>query len=160
MNRQFTYRSGQVADTQRLAQALASRLSGGSVIVLDGDLGAGKTTFSKAFAAGMGVQEMVNSPTFTLIKEYEGAERPFYHMDVYRLSLEEADELGLDEYFESEGITLVEWGLLIEELLPETYLHIHIAQTDIHQRMFTLTPFGSPFDEICEALTEAGVLNK
>ncbi|MBJ8193242.1 tRNA (adenosine(37)-N6)-threonylcarbamoyltransferase complex ATPase subunit type 1 TsaE, partial [Bacillus cereus] len=87
---------------------LADWIQPGTVIALDGDLGAGKTRFSQALARAIGVPDVVNSPTFTIIKEYEGTTLPFYHMDVYRLSIEEADELGLDDYFFGQGLTVVE----------------------------------------------------
>lgn len=94
----FTYRSHSLQETELLAAAIAGAASEGMVIGLDGDLGAGKTAFSQAFARHLGVEGIVNSPTFTIIKEYNGR-LPLYHMDVYRISPQEADELGLDEYF-------------------------------------------------------------
>ena len=88
------------------------------MITLDGDLGAGKTTFTKGIAEGLGVKRTVNSPTFTIIKEYEGESFPFYHMDVYRLENSDED-IGFDEYFNSDGVTVVEWATFIEEFLPQ-----------------------------------------
>src|SRR5690606_20910218 len=107
---QAIWRAGGAEDTARLAALLASWAGPGTVIALDGDLGAGKTFFSQSFAKAIGVPGVVNSPTFTIIKEYEGETMPFYHMDVYRLSQAEADELGLDDYFFGSGVTLVEWA--------------------------------------------------
>lgn len=133
-------------DTGKLAELLALRAGPGTVIALDGDLGAGKTAFSQLFAKHLGVEQQVNSPTFTIIKEYEGR-LPFYHMDVYRLSLEEADELGLDEYFEGQGVTLVEWATLIEELLPPAYLHLYLEVTGMETRRIYLKGQGSPYEE-------------
>ncbi|MFM9276413.1 tRNA (adenosine(37)-N6)-threonylcarbamoyltransferase complex ATPase subunit type 1 TsaE [Paenibacillus jiagnxiensis] len=153
----FTYLARSVADTDRLASALAARSFAGSVIVLDGELGAGKTAFSKAFARHLGVEGVVNSPTFTLIKEYEGR-LPLYHMDVYRLDENEAGELGLDEYFYGTGVCLVEWGSLILSLLPEECLHIvieHTASPD--ERLIHLTGSGEVYGEWCRSLRENGV---
>jgi tRNA threonylcarbamoyladenosine biosynthesis protein TsaE len=154
----FIYESHSAHDTGRLAERLARMLKPGTVLALDGDLGAGKTTFSQALARALGVPGVVNSPTFTIIKEYEGERLPFYHMDVYRLSAEEAEELGLDDYFFGEGVTLVEWASLIAELLPEEKLTIEIETTGPDDRVFRLSPEGGRFEEMCRALKEDGIL--
>lgn len=143
-------------DTTRLAGKLAELAVPGTVIALDGDLGAGKTTWSQAFAAAIGVRDVVNSPTFTIIKEYEGETLPFYHMDVYRLSQEEADELGLDEYFFGDGATVVEWASLIEELLPSRRLEIYIEHAGDGAREFHIKGYGAPYAEWCQLLNEMG----
>lgn len=121
----FTTRSFSLQDTEALAAAIAAASSAGMVIGLDGDLGAGKTAFSQCYARHLGVEGIVNSPTFTIIKEYEGR-LPLYHMDVYRISLQEADELGLEEYFYGQGVSLVEWSRIITELMPPRHLHIEL----------------------------------
>jgi len=139
-------------ETAQFAGRLASLAAPGAVLALDGDLGAGKTRFAQAFADGLGVSEVVNSPTFTIIKEYETGKLPFYHMDVYRLSLEEADELGLEEYFEGDGVTLVEWASLIGPLLPEERLEIRIAVTGPDSRRFDCLPFGGKYETWCREL--------
>ncbi|MCM3786656.1 tRNA (adenosine(37)-N6)-threonylcarbamoyltransferase complex ATPase subunit type 1 TsaE [Neobacillus mesonae] len=128
----------------------------GSVIALDGDLGAGKTAFSKYFAKHLGVDGVVNSPTFTLIKEYEGR-LPLYHMDVYRISLDEAEGLGLDEYFYGDGVSLVEWSSIITELLPEAHLHIQMIVTETGERSICLNGYGSPYADWCRELKRSGV---
>ncbi|MFF2093782.1 tRNA (adenosine(37)-N6)-threonylcarbamoyltransferase complex ATPase subunit type 1 TsaE [Paenibacillus sp. NPDC058174] len=143
-------------ETAELAEVLAGMSAPGSIIALDGDLGAGKTTFSQYFAKAIGVKGVVNSPTFTIIKEYEGAAMPFYHMDVYRLSMEEADELGLDDYFYGNGATIVEWASLIEELLPPERLDIYIEHEGEAGRRFRLTGIGEPYAAWCAALDEIG----
>ncbi|WP_058301420.1 tRNA (adenosine(37)-N6)-threonylcarbamoyltransferase complex ATPase subunit type 1 TsaE [Gorillibacterium timonense] len=158
-NGPYSFMSRGLYDTAFLAGELAKRLEPGSVLALDGDLGAGKTAFSQALAVALGVEELVNSPTFTIIKEYEGRELPFYHMDVYRLSLPEAAELGLDDYFEGDGVTLVEWAELIEELLPEERLSVHLAYTGPEERLFRLTPHGEKYIAWCEELNRNGVLS-
>jgi tRNA threonylcarbamoyladenosine biosynthesis protein TsaE len=143
-------------DTAELAARLAGLAGPGTVIALDGDLGAGKTAFSQLFAAAIGVGGIVNSPTFTIIKEYEGEHLPFYHMDVYRLSMEEADELGLDDYFYGAGVTIVEWASLIEELLPSNRLSIYIEHLGGESRRFRLTGWGEPY----EAWMDNGLWNR
>jgi tRNA threonylcarbamoyladenosine biosynthesis protein TsaE len=169
----YTYISNSPEDTNRLAALLAQWLVPGCVVALEGDLGAGKTTFSQAFARGLGVREIVSSPTFTIIKEYEGERCPFYHMDVYRLTVEEADELGLDDYFFGDGITLVEWASRIEEIMPQERLQMTMTRADsvnigledgasaeeweADKRIIEITAFGSFYEEGCRALAQQGV---
>lgn len=152
--KQWTMNIASQRDTEALAAWFAEQAWSGMVIALDGDLGAGKTTFSKAFAASIGVQEIVSSPTFTIIKEYEGKELPFYHMDVYRLSLEEADELGLDDYFYGNGVTIIEWANLITEILPPQYLSLYIEYIDEGQRMITFKAYGEPYMRCLQKLID------
>lgn len=113
-----------------LAERLGKLVQAGDVITLEGDLGAGKTTFTKGLAKGLGVTRVVNSPTFTIIKEYKGR-IPLYHMDVYRLD-DEMEELGLEEYFYGDGVSVIEWAHIIEAQLPEDRLNIsifHLSET-------------------------------
>jgi tRNA threonylcarbamoyladenosine biosynthesis protein TsaE len=152
----YTYRSHSPADTELLAGVLAAASEPGTVIGLDGDLGAGKTAFSQGFARHLGVGDNVNSPTFTIIKEYEGR-LPLYHMDVYRLSLHEADELGLDEYFFGRGVCLVEWSSIISELMPPRHLHIYIETVGLEERVITVTGRGEPYAALCRSLIRNGV---
>jgi len=147
-----------LSHTAELASRLASLFQPGTLVALDGDLGAGKTAFSQAVARALGVGGVVNSPTFTIIKEYEGTELPFYHMDVYRLSMEEADDLGLDEYFYGGGVTVVEWASLIEDLLPPERLSIYIEHMGEHARRFRLMPAGEPYVHWCSLLKENGLV--
>lgn len=107
MGQTFEWISTSVKETQQMAERLARYLKPGDVLALDGDLGAGKTNFTQGLARGLGVTAVVNSPTFTIIKEYSGR-YPLYHMDVYRLE-DEWEDLGFDEYFYGDGITVVEW---------------------------------------------------
>ncbi|PWV93772.1 tRNA threonylcarbamoyladenosine biosynthesis protein TsaE [Paenibacillus cellulosilyticus] len=139
-------------ETIQLAERLAKWAEPGTVLALDGDLGAGKTRFSQAFAAALGVPGIVNSPTFTIIKEYEGQKLPFYHMDVYRLSIEEADDLGLDDYFFGEGVTIVEWASLIEELLPPDRLHVQLVHLGGQSRRYELMGIGGRYAELVKGL--------
>ena len=111
----------------------------GQVIALTGDLGAGKTTLTKAIARGLGISETVTSPTFTIVKEYRSGRLPLFHFDVYRIGdVEEMYELGYEEYFCGEGVCVIEWADLIEELIPEDALKISIAYgQDEEERIYT-----------------------
>lgn len=101
----------------------------GMVVALDGDLGAGKTVFTQGFAAGLGIAEPVNSPTFTIVQIYEEGRLPFYHFDVYRIGdVEEMDEIGYEDYFYGEGVCLIEWAKLIQEILPEQTCRVTIEK--------------------------------
>ncbi|OWR33202.1 tRNA (adenosine(37)-N6)-threonylcarbamoyltransferase complex ATPase subunit type 1 TsaE [Saccharibacillus sp. O23] len=132
------------ADTVELAGYFAELSQPGTVITLDGDLGAGKTRFSQGFAAALGVKGVVNSPTFTLIKEYQGR-LPLYHMDVYRITQDEAEDLGLDEYFEGAGVSLVEWASLIPDLLPPARLSLRIEHAGENGRIVHCEGIGAPY---------------
>lgn len=136
--------------TMKMAERLALLLKPGDVITLEGDLGAGKTTFTKGLALGLGIKRTVNSPTFTIVKEYEG-ELPLYHMDVYRL--EDSDEdIGFNEYFHGSGITVVEWATFIKDYLPEELLHVTIRYVDEHTRALTFVPKGDHYQEVVREL--------
>ena len=116
-------------DTYRLGQEMAEKAVPGQVICLTGDLGTGKTVFTQGFANGLGVKDYVDSPTFTIVKEYHDGRLPFYHFDVYRLGdVSEMDEIGYEEYFYGDGVCIVEWGRLVEELLPEGCIFIDIEK--------------------------------
>ncbi|MCM3620313.1 tRNA (adenosine(37)-N6)-threonylcarbamoyltransferase complex ATPase subunit type 1 TsaE [Sutcliffiella horikoshii] len=137
-------------ETMAKSEALGKWMKGGEVLLLEGDLGAGKTTFTKGLAKGLEIKRNVNSPTFTIIKEYQGR-LPLYHMDVYRLADSEED-LGFDDYFEGEGVTVVEWAHLIEEFLPEERLEIYIYHQGDDERKIVLTPRGERYEAICKEL--------
>ena len=101
----------------------------GQIYCLNGDLGVGKTVFTQGFAKGLGIEEPVNSPTFTIIQEYLDGRLPLYHFDVYRIGdIEEMDELGYEEYCYSEGVCLIEWSSLIKEIIPEDAIEIVIEK--------------------------------
>ncbi len=154
----YTFYSNSEQDTVALAQSIAECAVPGTVVTLEGDLGAGKTRFSQAVGKALGVKQVVNSPTFTIIKEYQGATMPFYHMDIYRISQEEADELGLDDYIYGEGVTLIEWPSKMPDLLPEERLAIEISAAGPTEREISLHPYGTPYTEWCERLKAEGVL--
>jgi tRNA threonylcarbamoyladenosine biosynthesis protein TsaE len=137
-------------ETGQFAEKLASHLYPGAVLTLEGDLGAGKTTFTKGLAKGLGVTKTVNSPTFTIIKEYRGR-LPLYHMDVYRLD-DSFEDLGFDEYFEGEGVTVVEWAHLIQDQLPEELLSLSIYREGDSTRRIVLKPYGDRYSELCKEI--------
>ena len=116
-------------ETRAFGKKMGQEARPGQVICLNGDLGVGKTIFTQGFAEGLGISEPVNSPTFTIIQEYESGRMPFYHFDVYRIGdIEEMDEIGYDDYFYGNGICLIEWANLIEEILPEQIIEITIEK--------------------------------
>ncbi len=107
-------------DTFALGKELGEKAKPGDVICLDGDLGVGKTVFTQGFAAGLGITEPVNSPTFTIVQQYDEGRLPLYHFDVYRIGdISEMDEVGYEDLFFGDGVCLIEWAGLIEEILPE-----------------------------------------
>lgn len=111
--------------TDLLGQWLGRHLFAGATVILTGDLGTGKTSLSKGIARGLGVTEMVKSPTYTIVREYQSGRLPFYHMDIYRTA-NHVQDLELDDYFYGEGVTVVEWGELLGNYLPEAFLKITI----------------------------------
>jgi tRNA threonylcarbamoyladenosine biosynthesis protein TsaE len=135
-------------ETSRFAARLAGLLQPGDVIALEGDLGAGKTTFTKGLAKGLEIKRTVNSPTFTIIKEYKG-KLPLYHMDVYRVA-DAFEDLGFDEYFEGDGVTVVEWAHLIEEQLPQERLTIFLYREEGDTRKMVLVPQGKRYEQLCK----------
>ena len=116
-------------DTFRVGEQLAKDARPGDIYTLDGDLGVGKTIFTKGMAKGLGIEEPVTSPTFTILQEYESGRLPLYHFDVYRIGdPEEMDEIGYEDYFYGQGICLIEWAGLIEELIPREAVRISIEK--------------------------------
>ncbi len=116
-------------ETFALGEKLGREAKPGQIYTLNGDLGTGKTVFTQGFAAGLGITEPVNSPTFTILQVYEEGRMPFYHFDVYRIGdLEEMEEIGYDDYFFGQGICLIEWAELIEEILPEKRIEVTIEK--------------------------------
>lgn len=116
-------------ETFLVGKELAMAAEPGQVFTLIGDLGVGKTVLTQGMAEGLGIEEPVNSPTFTIVQVYEEGRMPFYHFDVYRIGdVEEMDEIGYEDYFYGEGLCLIEWANLIEEILPDTYTEITIEK--------------------------------
>ena len=116
-------------ETFLFGETLGQQAKAGQVYTLIGDLGVGKTVFTQGFAAVLGINEAVNSPTFTIVQEYEGERMPFYHFDVYRIGdVEEMDEIGFEDYVYGEGVCLIEWANLIREILPDDFMGILIEK--------------------------------
>lgn len=135
-------------DTIELAQNIESEKFPNMVICLEGDLGSGKTLFTKAFAKSLGIEDNITSPTFNIIKEYEG-EMKLFHMDVYRLS-EIKEDIGIPEYFKKGGVTIIEWADLILDILPKNRLDIKIKIVGENKRIFSITPYGEEYEDLCE----------
>lgn len=130
-------------ETFRIGKELGERAVPGQVFTLTGDLGVGKTVFTQGLAKGLGIEEPVNSPTFTIVQVYEEGRLPFYHFDVYRIGdVEEMDEVDFDDYIMGDGVSLIEWANLIEEILPENRTDI-LIEKDLEQgfdyRKITIT---------------------
>lgn len=123
------YETNSEKETFELGKNLGEQAKAGQIFCLNGDLGVGKTVFTQGFAKGLGIEENVNSPTFTIIQVYEEGRIPLYHFDVYRIGdPEEMYEIGYEEYFFGEGVCLIEWSKLIEELIPEEAINIEIEK--------------------------------
>lgn len=138
-------------ETKDIARYIGGKAFPSMVITLEGDLGAGKTTFTKGFADSLDVKRNVNSPTFTIIKEYNKGRLPLYHMDVYRLSNSDED-LGFDEYFYGEGVCVIEWASIIKDLLPEERLDIFIYLKGETQREIEIKAYGNRYEEVLSYL--------
>ncbi|MCI7083327.1 MAG: tRNA (adenosine(37)-N6)-threonylcarbamoyltransferase complex ATPase subunit type 1 TsaE [Tenericutes bacterium] len=136
-------------ETMELAQNIESEKFPNMVICLIGDLGCGKTVFTKAFALALGINENITSPTFNIIKEYDKGEMKLFHMDVYRLS-DTKQDIGIEEYFTKRGVCIIEWADLIEDILPKNRLDIKIKMIDEDTRQFIITPHGSKYEDLCE----------
>jgi tRNA threonylcarbamoyladenosine biosynthesis protein TsaE len=138
-----------VEDTRGIGRAVAGLLRAGDVVELSGDLGAGKTAFVQGAAAGLGVGEPVTSPTFTLMREYQGTHR-VYHLDVYRLDrVQDVLDLGFEELLDAEGVLFIEWGDVVEALLPESHLRVDLslAAADGDERIVEVTAAGPSWAE-------------
>ncbi|STP29553.1 ATPase [Enterococcus durans] len=141
--------------TEKFAGVIGEVAMAGDNLVLTGDLGAGKTTLTKGIAQGLGIDQMIKSPTYTIIREYNQGRLPLYHMDIYRVAASGAD-LGLDEYFEGEGLSVVEWGNLLEEALPEDYLELVLekSDTDLEKRYVKLHAYGEQGSDFKKRIIE------
>lgn len=134
--------------TQELAKNLVKFLEAGDIISLTGDLGAGKTCFTQGLASGLGIDLSITSPTFNILKEYHGS-LPLYHFDVYRIeSMDDFFEIGYEEYFFNQGISVIEWGDKIKTLLPEAYLEIQFKRISDTVRQLIVTPHGLRWEKI------------
>lgn len=123
------YESFSEKETFEIAEKMAKKAEASKVFCLDGDLGVGKTVFTKGFAVGLGIEDVIDSPTFTIVKEYTEGRLPLYHFDVYRIGdISEMDEIGYEEYFYGDGVCLIEWSTLIEEIIPDDAVKIRIEK--------------------------------
>lgn len=142
-----TFNVSNSIETQKVGFSLGKLLSSGDVILLEGDLSAGKTTFTKGIGEALGVKKVINSPTFTIVKTYKGTNGTLYHMDLYRL-----DGLGNDfdlyEYFEGDGICVVEWPHQVDEILPEEYILVIITITGLDRREIKIESIGEKYKKI------------
>ena len=157
----MVFRTKSASETTRIGKRIGSRLLPGDVVALIGELGAGKTQFIKGLAAGVGIQNptYVSSPSFKLINEYVG-KTTFYHIDLFRLKGEkEAEELGLDDYFQGRGITAIEWADKIPSLLPEEILWIEIHYTGENSRSLEISGKGKRCECLLEELSEFEIQN-
>ncbi|GAA0700901.1 tRNA (adenosine(37)-N6)-threonylcarbamoyltransferase complex ATPase subunit type 1 TsaE [Paraclostridium ghonii] len=138
--------------TREIGFKLGQLLTPKSVVCLIGDLGAGKTTMTKSLAKSLEVDDDITSPTFTIVNEYEG-KMPLYHFDVYRIgSSDEMYDIGFDEYINGDGVCIIEWANLIEDILPDEYLYIEMNYKESGREMI-LTPKGEKYEEIVKELT-------
>jgi len=144
-----------IKETERLGYTLGKLLTGGEVICMTGDLGAGKTTMTQSIAKGLDVDDYVTSPTFTIINEYKGR-CPLYHFDVYRINdVDEMYDLGYEEYFYSDGVSIIEWADIIKEILPQERLNIEINKKDgIDNREIIIHGNGEKYINIIKLLSE------
>lgn len=145
------YISKDINDTLTIAENIESEKFENMVICLDGELGSGKTVFVKGFAKALGIDDNITSPTFNIIKEYQTGELPLYHMDVYRLD-EIEEDIGIKDYYNKNGITIIEWSELIKSELPEERLDIVFKIIDENTRVLVFNPHGRIYEELCESI--------
>lgn len=165
---QLVLQTRSAEETRSLSEGIAPLLVPGDVLVLAGDLGAGKTTFVQGLAKGLGIVERVTSPTFILMKEYPGGRFPLMHLDVYRLGrIQEVIDLGIDEYLDPSYVVAVEWGDRVEPLLPQEHLTVELTHDGADTRTITLTARGArwesrlaPIRKLVESLSAARRANK
>lgn len=149
-----TFSTNNEQETIDFAKKLTNYLKPGMTILLKGDLGAGKTTFTKGIGEGLGIGRIVKSPTYTIVREYQEGKFPLYHVDLYRLTESEVPELGLDEYFEGDGISVVEWPSVAPEDLPTDRLEIELEpdSKNPQKRKITLRAVGPEYEEVIKHL--------
>lgn len=147
----YKYTSKSVDDTLRIAENIESEKFENMVICLIGELGSGKTVFTKGFANALGIEEVITSPTFNIIKEYLNGEMPLYHMDAYRIE-EQETEIGFEDYFNKGGVTIIEWADIIKDKLPEERLEIKFKVIDEDTRVLVFVPYGEKYVELCNSV--------
>lgn len=147
---EYKFTSKNEMDTIELAQNIESEKFPNMILCLNGELGSGKTLFAKGISDAIGIKEPITSPSFPIIKEYNG-ELPLYHMDVYRLD-GNVDGIGIEEYFTKGGVVVIEWANTIKDVLPQNRLDIKFQIIDENRRLLTLIPHGQEYEELCEAV--------
>ncbi len=145
-------------ETRSLGKCIGSKLKNGMVVLLEGPLGAGKTTFSSGVGLGLGIKRRVNSPTYTIMKQYTGRYK-LYHIDAYRISSDESEYLGIEDAIYGDGICLIEWATNIEELLPKSYLKISIEIIDEFSREVVIETVGENYVKFGCDVFEKNVVN-
>ena len=148
---EYNYTSKSVEETMQLAENIESKKFPGMLLCLEGELGSGKTVFVKGLAKSLGIEETITSPTFTLIKEYDEGEMPLSHMDVYRIE-GDPTTLGLEDYFNSSAICIIEWANLINNYLPKERLDIKLKLIDENTRLITLIPHGKQYEDLVKSV--------
>ncbi|HAE43554.1 MAG TPA: tRNA (adenosine(37)-N6)-threonylcarbamoyltransferase complex ATPase subunit type 1 TsaE [Clostridiales bacterium] len=151
----ITFYLKNLEETEKLGELISSCSAAGTVICLDGDLGAGKTTLTKFIGKHLNIEETITSPTFSIVKEYEG-DLKFYHMDAYRLlSLDEAYEVDVERYIYSDGVFVLEWAEKLKEILPENIVSLTLKSgSDINQREVIMSGKGKIFDCLVRGLKD------
>lgn len=145
--------------TEQLGVLLAEQLPANSVILLQGDLGAGKTTFTKGIARGLGITQLIKSPTYTLVRSYTTGRLPLHHFDVYRLEESGSDGLGFEDYFEQAGICVVEWSQFIQDMIPSEVIEVSIERVldQENARKITIQAKGARLESVVENFKKVGV---
>ena len=146
---EYKYNSKCERDTIELAENIEAEKFPGMVICLNGELGSGKTVFTKGLAAALGIDDTITSPTFNIIKEYPDGEMPLYHMDIYRLE-GNIESTGILDYFNLDGIVVIEWANMIKDYLPEERLDIYFKVIEENRRIIKIIPHGEQYEELCE----------
>lgn len=156
METMFNIKINSLKETDHLARTLAQLLKPYTAICFEGPLGAGKTTFTKSLAAELGVERTVKSPSYTLVREYNDGRLPLYHIDLYRLQEEDVIDLYLEDYYESPGVTVIEWGSNAPDELPSEYLLIQIQTypEQPHMRTFTFKAVGPSYESLVQTLEQ------
>ena len=147
----YKFVSKDVNDTLTIAENIESEKFENMVICLNGELGCGKTVFVKGFAKALGIDDNITSPTFNMIKEYQNGELPLYHMDVYRFDDIE-ENIGISDYYNKGGVTIIEWADLIQDKLPDERLEITFKIVDENTRVLVFKPFGKVYEDLVESV--------
>lgn len=147
----YKFTSYSDVDTTELAENMESEKFPNMVICLEGELGSGKTVFVKGFAKALGIEDNITSPTFNLIKEYLNGEIPLYHMDMYRLE-GNVENIGVEDYFNKNGVCIIEWSDMIEDILPEERLVIKFKIINENKRVLVIKPYGEKYEKLCDSV--------